>query len=66
MEHPKVRTGCFFGGIPLHEDIETLISDQTPHIIVGTPGRLKALTERGFINVQNVYRSRFIDPIPRD
>ena len=54
MDQPRVRIGCFFGGIPIHENYDILTSDMTPHIIVGTPGRLKSLFEKGFINLNNV------------
>ncbi|KAI1043051.1 hypothetical protein LB505_007898 [Fusarium chuoi] len=41
---PDIKTGVFYGGTPIKTDIETLKNKDTcPHIIVGTPGRLKAL-----------------------
>ncbi|KAF4984296.1 hypothetical protein FZEAL_508 [Fusarium zealandicum] len=41
---PDIKTGVFYGGIPIKTDVETLKNKETcPHIIVGTPGRLKAL-----------------------
>ncbi|KAH7176511.1 P-loop containing nucleoside triphosphate hydrolase protein [Dactylonectria macrodidyma] len=41
---PDIKTGVFYGGTPIKTDIETLKNKETcPHIIVGTPGRLKAL-----------------------
>jgi ATP-dependent RNA helicase UAP56/SUB2 len=41
---PDIKTGVFYGGTPIKTDQETLKSKDTcPHIIVGTPGRLKAL-----------------------
>ncbi|UKZ74050.1 Suppressor of the cold-sensitive snRNP biogenesis mutant brr1-1 [Trichoderma virens FT-333] len=41
---PDIKTGVFYGGTPIKNDVETLKSKDTcPHIIVGTPGRLKAL-----------------------
>lgn len=41
---PNVKTAVFYGGIPerLHHSI---LADETPHIVVGTPGRVKALIE---------------------
>ena len=49
-----MRVNCFFGGLSVIDDLEILSSFHTPHIIVGTPGRLKDLFERGFINHKNV------------
>jgi ATP-dependent RNA helicase UAP56/SUB2 len=41
---PDVKTGVFYGGTPIKQDMEILKNKDTcPHIIVGTPGRLKAL-----------------------
>jgi ATP-dependent RNA helicase UAP56/SUB2 len=41
---PDIKTGVFYGGTPIKNDVETLKNKETcPHIIVGTPGRLKAL-----------------------
>lgn len=41
---PDIKTGVFYGGTPIKQDMETLKNKDTcPHIIVGTPGRLKAL-----------------------
>ena len=41
---PEITTGVFYGGTPIKTDMEILKNKDTcPHIIVGTPGRLKAL-----------------------
>jgi ATP-dependent RNA helicase UAP56/SUB2 len=41
---PDIKTGVFYGGTPIKNDMEILKNKETcPHIIVGTPGRLKAL-----------------------
>ncbi|KAF2434869.1 P-loop containing nucleoside triphosphate hydrolase protein [Tothia fuscella] len=41
---PNVKTGVFYGGMPIQKDIELLSNPEThPHIIVATPGRLNAL-----------------------
>ena len=40
----KPRVAIFYGGIPDSEDIKTLKSvTDSPHIVVGTPGRIKAV-----------------------
>jgi len=38
-----IRTAVFFGGMPIRNDKEQLKGDKCPHIVVGTPGRMKAL-----------------------
>ena len=37
---PAVKVGNFFGGLPLASQ-KAMLKDNTPHIVVGTPGRLK-------------------------
>lgn len=40
----NVRVGNFFGGLPIKQQREQLKDkDKCPHIIVGTPGRVKAV-----------------------
>lgn len=52
---PRIRVGCYFGGLPIERDIEELGSPtQCPHIIIGTPGRILDLFRRGMINGSNV------------
>ena len=41
---PAVKTGVFFGGVPVRENIKQLKND-CPHIVVGTPGRILALVK---------------------
>jgi len=36
----------FYGGVPIKQNIELLSSDQKPHIIVGTPGRILELVRK--------------------
>lgn len=38
-----VRCEVFYGGTPIRKNREVLKSDEGPHIVVGTPGRMKAL-----------------------
>jgi ATP-dependent RNA helicase UAP56/SUB2 len=40
---PEIRTAVFYGGIPKKDNINTLNSDECPHVVVGTPGRIKDL-----------------------
>ena len=42
----KPRVAIFYGGVNESEDIKTLKStDNSPHIVVGTPGRIKAVCD---------------------
>lgn len=41
----QVRVGVFYGGVNIKENIDLLNSDQKPHIVVGTPGRLAQLVK---------------------
>jgi ATP-dependent RNA helicase UAP56/SUB2 len=52
---PDIRTEIIFGGVPI-SDHEKLLKDEAkaPHIIVGTPGRIKALAESGTLNLSKV------------
>lgn len=43
----------FFGGIPIKKD-EEVLKNNTPHIVVGTPGRLLALGRTGHLKLKNV------------
>jgi len=48
----NLRTAVFFGGVPIKKDEETL--KKNPHIVVGTPGRILALTRDRHLNLKNV------------
>ncbi|CAG9539892.1 unnamed protein product [Cercopithifilaria johnstoni] len=50
---PGVRIAVFFGGIPIKKDEETLKND-TPHIVVGTPGRTLQLARQGSLKLKNI------------
>lgn len=50
---PGAKVGVFFGGMPIQKDMETLKSN-TPHIVVGTPGRLLALGKQGNLKLKSV------------
>lgn len=51
----NVRVGNFFGGLPIKQQRE-MVKDPTkcPHIIVGTPGRIKALAEEKTLDLSHV------------
>jgi len=50
---PDVKTSVFFGGMNIKKDQETL-KKNCPHIVVGTPGRILALTRERSLNLKNI------------
>jgi len=44
---PGVRVANFFGGLPIKQHKDALKSPTPPHIVVGTPGRVKQLAKEG-------------------
>lgn len=48
-----VKVAVFFGGMPIKKDEETLKTN-TPHIVVGTPGRLLALARGGQLKLKGL------------
>ncbi|KAG0177098.1 Suppressor of the cold-sensitive snRNP biogenesis mutant brr1-1 [Apophysomyces sp. BC1034] len=52
---PEIRTGVFYGGVPMSKDVEILKDKATcPHILVGTPGRVLALVRDKHLKLNNV------------
>ena len=49
----NLKVSVFFGGMPIKKDEETLAKN-TPHIVVGTPGRLLALGRTGYLKLKNI------------
>eukprot|EP00003_Mantamonas_plastica_P005664 TRINITY_DN1458_c0_g1_i1.p2 TRINITY_DN1458_c0_g1~~TRINITY_DN1458_c0_g1_i1.p2 ORF type:complete len:342 (+),score=147.31 TRINITY_DN1458_c0_g1_i1:332-1357(+) len=50
---PDVKVSVFYGGIPIKQHRDILKND-TPHVLVGTPGRLKALVRDGDLDLKNI------------
>jgi ATP-dependent RNA helicase UAP56/SUB2 len=51
----NVRVGNFFGGLPIRQQREALKdADKCPHIIVGTPGRIKALADEKTLDLTHI------------
>lgn len=44
---------CFFGGIPITNDRE-ILKKHTPHVVVGTPGRILKLAQDGDLKLGNI------------
>lgn len=49
----NIKTSVFFGGVSIKKDQETL-KKNCPHIVVGTPGRIKALVEDKSLNLKHL------------
>ena len=50
---PGVKTAVFYGGVPVTQNKETL-KKETPHIVIGTPGRILQLAEEGDLKLGKV------------
>lgn len=50
---PALKVAVFFGGLPIQKDEETL-KTMTPHIVVGTPGRILALIRNKKLNLKHL------------
>lgn len=50
---PQIRCSVFFGGLPITQDERTL-KENTPHIVVGTPGRILQLVKINKLNLKNL------------
>lgn len=48
-----LQVAVFFGGLAIQKDEETLKSG-TPHIVVGTPGRILALIRNKKLNLKHL------------
>lgn len=45
----KVKTHCCIGGIMVRDD-ERILAEGNVQVVVGTPGRVSALIERGILS----------------
>lgn len=50
---PQVRVNVFFGGMNVAND-EKILKQRTPHIVVGTPGRVLALVKSKKLNLRHL------------
>jgi len=50
---PAIKTAVFYGGIPAQQNKETLKTD-TPHIVIGTPGRILQLAEEKALDLKKI------------
>jgi ATP-dependent RNA helicase DeaD len=49
----KLKVVAFYGGTPVLRDLR-LLSRETPHLAVGTPGRIKDLISRGALDTERI------------
>merc|ERR1711981_794530 len=50
--YASIKVGVFFGGLAITKD-EQVLKDNCPHIVVGTPGRILALTRSKKLNLKH-------------
>lgn len=50
----NIRTEVIYGGEPMQNHIKLLKGLTPPHIIVGTPGRILALTRDKHLSLENL------------
>jgi ATP-dependent RNA helicase UAP56/SUB2 len=50
---PAVKSAVFYGGTPIKADRDKLAND-TPHVVVGTPGRIKGLIRDGSLKLDKI------------
>uniref|UniRef100_A0A672Z3G3 RNA helicase n=1 Tax=Sphaeramia orbicularis TaxID=375764 RepID=A0A672Z3G3_9TELE len=50
---PAVKVAVFFGGLSIKKD-EELLKKDCPHVVVGTPGRILALTRNKSLNLRHI------------
>lgn len=50
-----VKTKVFFGGIPVQQHRD-LLKSETPHIVIGTPGRIKQLVDEKLLDLSHLKR----------
>jgi len=50
---PDVKSAVFYGGTPIKADRD-MLKNNTPHVVVGTPGRIKGLAKEGTLKLDKV------------
>jgi len=51
---PEIRKEVIYGGVPYTENVKVLKGLKPPHLIIGTPGRIQALVQKGDLKLDNV------------
>jgi len=50
---PAIKADVVYGGVPMAEH-RTMLKERTPHVLIGTPGRLLALLEEKTLSLRDV------------
>ncbi|XP_026886218.1 DEAD (Asp-Glu-Ala-Asp) box polypeptide 39B isoform X2 [Electrophorus electricus] len=50
---PTVKVAVFFGGLSIKKD-EEVLKRESPHVVVGTPGRILALSRNKSLNLRHI------------
>jgi ATP-dependent RNA helicase UAP56/SUB2 len=50
---PNIRTEVIYGGVPVPQHV-ALFKENCPHIVVATPGRIKALVNQGVVKLDKL------------
>uniref|UniRef100_A0A8C2FY54 RNA helicase n=1 Tax=Cyprinus carpio TaxID=7962 RepID=A0A8C2FY54_CYPCA len=50
---PSVKVAVFFGGLSIKKD-EEVLKKESPHVVVGTPGRVLALSRNKSLNLRHI------------
>jgi len=50
---PTIKTGVFYGGIPVSKH-RTLLREDPPHVVIGTPGRILQLATEKSLDLKNL------------
>jgi len=50
---PQLKANVFYGGVPVSTHLE-ILQKETPHIVIGTPGRVLRLVESKALKLNNV------------
>lgn len=50
---PSVKVAVFFGGLSIKKD-EEVLKRESPHVVVGTPGRILALSRNKSLNLRHI------------
>lgn len=56
----KLYSAICVGGMPAYSQIQTL--RRNPHVVIGTPGRIQDLADRGFLNYK-IYNNVVLDEV---
>jgi len=51
---PKIKTAVYYGGVPIQTHRDSLKADSSPHVAIGTPGRILALANEKILNLSNI------------